>query len=683
QAYINDENIVIEGKITIEGGQFVDVIGGTYYSGGYTMTKEVIKQWDSSEEKEEITIPPISIDSDNEGISWLTKLKLDPEEEQRRMGSHKISKYEDKLYNIEEGDSVKRYMILRWVHDGVSKKVKITSTGFYNRENAMIKDSEIVEIPMITKELPLFTSSGYSIDYDVRKARFRHEVNGGVPFVAEVKLPEKNYKGWNAWWEGNTEGDLSYTLEDSKGLVNNEETIDYGEINEDNERIIREPVLIWETDKIDVYGEDLGIENAEERIDKFVINTSGGISRLAGYSYEEEYSYDECTTDENGERTCETYTDYETIYGEEVVSATFPSNTDEVEIQSLFFNGSEMPLRYFGGEIGSYEESSNREEKRILVWEGERYEIPVKRFMRYVDENGETTDIVEEDAYGGNPRIFQHLDEVEVTYKVETSLKDHFKEDREKARNNPNNYKGEIFENAPFATDTNLQWYDYPIKSGYFYRPYGEYIVTVRTTIYKEGGGGTEKHKEIVEQIKDSFETNITLPTMKINGDAVIGLDGTQYDEIPVGIEEDYFIEEEYELPYDEGPLSPEEYLYGTEESLLGGTDELYRQILQGWESSESSEYQDMYKYREYVKEGNIYKIVEETVLTFTLNPNMNKYYIVPQTKNGHYNFSIGFKSFDNGYVTVGETIKSIPVTNFDDITFTVIGSMYDDQSSR
>lgn len=683
QEYINDDPLIIEGKLTIEGGHFVGEASNAFISGGLTMTEEVVKSWDLSDEKEEIVVSSVAGNSGSKGLAWLSKLQLAKKERDRRMATHTIQNSSNRLFQYKEGESIKRYMIVKWKHDGVSKKVTIHSTGTYTGTDLTLMDKETIEIPIVDEGLITFTGGEYYLDYDVRKEKFTHEVNGGLPFEAEVELPEKNLRNYKAWWADNTQGELEYTIEDPKGLIEEvEETQGYGPIDEGNELIIREPTLTWETDKIDVFG-GLGVGKAESKEASFFIHTEGGISRLAEYSYETSYTETEEYTDSDGNKKTRTVTKYETNYGDELVTDRFNSHIDEVSVQGLFFNGSKMPLQSFGGQIGSYEDNKHRQAKRTLVWEGDRYNIPVKRFMRYVDEKDKTTDIVEEDGYGGNTRIFQHIDRAEVTYTVNTSLNEHFQSDREKARNNPNNHKMETFYHAPFATDGNLQGYNYPIKSGYFYAPYGVYEVKVRTTIYKEGDGKTQKHKDIVDQIKESFSPTISLPTMKANGDAIIGLGGTKYDELPIRVDNDYFLEEEYKLPYSNGPASVGQYLGGSESTLLQGTDPLYKKILQGWNSSGSSEYWNTYNYREYIQSANIYKITEETILTFTLNPSKQRYYIVPQTKNGNYNFTIGFKPFDNGYVTVGSTIQSKPVTKLDDMTFTIVGSMYDDQSSR
>ena len=73
---------------------------------------------------------------------------------------------------------------------------------------------------------------------------------------------------------------------------------------------------------------------------------------------------------------------------------------------------------------------SIEKEKRIraifvkkIFWEGDRYEIPVQRYMRNVDADGISNSLVAVD--GQFKRLFQHRDTTQVTYRIEKSMAQH------------------------------------------------------------------------------------------------------------------------------------------------------------------------------------------------------------------------------------------------------------------
>ena len=62
-----------------------------------------------------------------------------------------------------------------------------------------------------------------------------------------------------------------------------------------------------------------------------------------------------------------------------------------------------------------------------------------------------------------------------------------------------------MYDKAVFATDKELQRFDYPIKSGYYFNPAGEYKITLETVTYKPVAGKTKDHENLVNALINSF----------------------------------------------------------------------------------------------------------------------------------------------------------------------------------
>ncbi|WP_137698096.1 hypothetical protein [Ruminiclostridium herbifermentans] len=224
-----------------------------------------------------------------------------------------------------------------------------------------------------------------------------------------------------------------------------------------------------------------------------------------------------------------------------------------------------------------------------------------------------------------------------------------------------------------------MQKYNYPIKSGYFYIPYSVYEAKVRTVKYINGEytGKTSEHSRIVENVKNAFDVQLGIPTVDSSRKTVTKL--------PISKTEDYKLISNDELKYDIGPGNINNYKYASESTLLKNTDKLFRTILEGWSYSGTEDSWggiddiDAFKYREYVKEANIHKVVEETTITFIVNPNQIRYYINVQAKNKDYKINVSLGEFTNGRPN---PLTAKGPSSWDSITFTVKGSVYDDLNS-
>ncbi|NMB33980.1 MAG: hypothetical protein GX992_07115, partial [Clostridium sp.] len=313
---------------------------------------------------------------------------------------------------------------------------------------------------------------------------------------------------------------------------------------------------------------------------------------------------------------------------------SFPAGHEQITIKAKVYNGTEMTPQ----SIAKGEENTGSALIKKLYWEGNRYEIPVQRYMKNVGANGNIASLTPAD--GKFKRLFQHKDTVQVTYGVNKSMAQHFAKDRKASKEG----RTKSFDYAPFATDKVLQNLPYPLRSGYNYAPYGQYTATVRTEIYKKGGEQTE-HQAIVNSVINSFKVNVELPTLNSKGQKV--------NTYPINVAKNTKLISDEVLKYNAGPSGVGDYGSANESALLGSTNDLFKKILEGWSySGTQSSWLDK-KYREYVKSADIHKITEETIITFTVNPKLEKF-LTPieiggkNIPDGDYFIRVYFNGFEN-----------------------------------
>ncbi|RCX18261.1 hypothetical protein DFR58_10519 [Anaerobacterium chartisolvens] len=609
--------------------------------------------------------------------------------------------------------TVKSYIRFKWKPNESAEQVKMKvsiNMGPNNLTEGASSGNNYDEAVMgISKRLS--ASGEYVLDYDVVSRDFIYGVNNGQPLNARLELPH-NSSGWYDWsasWaEGSqTSGQLDKLLSDPSSIAGSMDYgVEYDPISTSETSVSKLPSISWTTKKSHFgfepstgrfksngsfsYGSGYAA-NGNNPLARFKLDSFGEIFRTARYSaYRSYHSHSSSCYNSEGVRVCgRSSGPYNHVSGTVTQTARFPYCSDTVEIQSMTYNGKGMPLINLKKDERTEGTGAGAGAKRKIVWEGDRWGIPVVRYMRSIDRQGNTSSLSVVPGNHGGQRIFQHLDSAEVSYSVDTSFAGHFQADRDNAYNNEGNYKGYGFKYAPFATDRQLQRYAYPIKSGYFYVPYAVYRVSIKTEIYKREGQQTE-HNSIVNSVKSSFVLDIGLPTMKRNGDAVIDTDGRKYGSYPVQIGQQYS-KSERKLEYGRGPENNAGmYLTGSEEQLLGNTDPLFKRILEGWTYSGTqgswggTDSAASYKYREYVSEADIYKIEEQTTLTFTVNPEKLKFYIIPKTADGVYGISVSFGEFTNTRTrgpdgSAAQPVKLNGAGQTDVVAFTVVGSMYDD----
>jgi len=111
-------------------------------------------------------------------------------------------------------------------------------------------------------------------------------------------------------------------------------------------------------------------------------------------------------------------------------------------------------------------------------------------------------------------------------------------------------------------------------------------------------------------------------------------------------------------------------------------THQYFKEILEGYRESNTEDSRTNFKYREYIKQGNIYKVEETTIITFRVAPQKNqKLYTYINMKDGEYLINARIDSFTlNNYAYKGLTVSGLP--SIDSITVNVKGTLYDDQNA-
>ncbi len=204
--------------------------------------------------------------------------------------------------------------------------------------------------------------------------------------------------------------------------------------------------------------------------------------------------------------------------------------------------------------------------------------------------------------------------------------------------------------------------------------PAGEYTFTIRTEIYKDEDKETQEHKALVDEVLQSFNygSNMTYVDKGSNYQLKLEIDdptATTTADGLLGIKRDYTKEISYELEH-----SP---------NSTGSTHPYFKEILEGYDESNTQNSKDNYKYRAYIQDGqHIYKVIEETLVTVTVNQSNKKCYTFGGMKNGKYYMTAWLNDVDVSSVTnvPGMTLKGVNTEKqLDEIALQVYGSMYDD----
>ena len=267
--------------------------------------------------------------------------------------------------------------------------------------------------------------------------------------------------------------------------------------------------------------------------------------------------------------------------------------------------------------------------------------------------------------YGWTPvdgkyqRTFKQQNSGDIQIKINSPMEIEYMQAREAARQGIN--RKDLYDKAVFPTDIDLQRFDYPIKSGYYFNPAGKYSFTVETVTYKPVPSDTQEHKDIVNAVINSFNyetdlmyindyreaVNIKGELLPERGSTFSTRPGrlTARDNIGInGIE----LVTVLDRNSDESRYTKKvEEIY--HEHISGGnTHEYWKMVMEGYEESNTLSSRDNYKYREYVKPGQkMYKITETTEVDIIINKDNINTFTHAHMPDGEYYIRVWMDNID------------------------------------
>ncbi|MEK4290128.1 hypothetical protein [Paenibacillus sp. FSL P4-0502] len=521
------------------------------------------------------------------------------------------------------------------------------------------------------------TKGSFDLDYNVLSKKVKFGLADGAAIKAVLQPQYSDFT-----WSGNATGALE--------VINNSDTIyryfrveNNPLVNDAASTIVRQPDIIASLQRPD-FGDD-------PVNGKWYINPapytpnqkSGNISFQGTVSRNFTRNYQVCSTTKNGQgkdvESCQTYTESGST------SAPFTPGEDVKTIRTYIYNGAKQiaPKLY----KNSIDKNKADSLIRKLLWTSEPYNYNVIRWMAHEDENENLQDWTK--VKGQFERIFTQQASGDIGWKVENSMAQAYKKARATAKkmlNDKSNY-----DTAVFATDKQLQGYDYPIKSGYYFNPVGTYTFTLETVTFKDTDKDTKDHKDLVEELTNSFRYETDL--MYINNDKVavnlrnepLSKNGNNFARKPaaLSVEDNTGVNDAKLLTVENSfTKDVEEIPYSQERESDNGTHEFWKNILEGYSQSSTLGSFDNFKYREYVGlNQNMYKITEKSTVTITINKDHIPVYTTAEMPDGKYYVKawladVELSKSTNAYKSLGKLVGIKPL---DQIEVMVKGSMFDD----
>ncbi|WP_410771628.1 hypothetical protein [Fontibacillus sp. BL9] len=490
----------------------------------------------------------------------------------------------------------------------------------------------------------------------------------------------------DARWVGYATGKLEVTNR-TPDLLRLFDVSNNPDVNEPSESITRSPITLF-TIKREDFGDDpvnkkwLNLDNPGTPLTKTgEVHYEGSVSR----DYEYTYSWSECTG-EGEDKVCTTKSRTESG----VETANFESNSVKEPYEMYVYNGrKEVPRLTYRDEI---EENQNDSLKKNLFWTNEPYMFDVIRWMYDQELNGKKN---WRQVPGQYPREFIQQASGVVDWDIESSLSTEYSQSRKAASDKSN--KKSLYDKAVFPTDRELQKYDYPIKSGYYFNPAGSYTFTVKTVLFRDQKpvDMTKDHKDLVEGLIHSFRYESDLMYINNNKEAVnvrneeLAKRGGGFERKTgvLSVENNKGVNGEVLVNVLDGSKEPSRFNQEIDEipyknTRGGDSHKFWKMILEGYGESYTETSNSYYNYREYVKSGqHIYKITETSTITIVVNPDNKMLYTHANMPDGDYNIKVWFDDTDltkgNHTYKILNTLKG--VEELDSMQITVIGSMFDD----
>lgn len=593
---------------------------------------------------------------------------------------------DDPSGEIEIGGNNERLLRAKFTMPASDVSINFTMNKNHNTPIERTYDNnDLASSPTAIKSItpsPPYKSNQEVLDYNVLSKRLIYPLNGGSAITATLSKPS------DADWNGNATGSLNVS-NGQPNLFREFKVLNNPPVNEASATISREPIIDMKILRTD-FGDDpvhgRWLNWATPGTPKYRtgdIPASGSVSR----PYVIETVVCHTSTNDQGqeERDCDTVYEYGTS------TAAFPNHTDEVTIGARIYNGmASLPALTYENKIDNNSTSSLLKK---LYWKNEPYSYNTVRWMAHEDAYGSPYNWTA--VTGQYERKFTHQAEGEVGWKVEQSQSQAYEPSRTAAKNKQN-VKSQ-YDIAVFATDKELQKYNYPIKSGYYFNPAGKYTFTVETVTFKQSNGRTQDHKDLVDKVIDSFRyesdliyidnnknaVNVRGEKLSSRGNRPVMKTGVLTRNNPNGVNGWKLLH----VNDDDYDRDVEEITSAQDSS--GTLHPYWERVLEGYIASRTQDSQTDYKYKEYVKSGQpkMYKVTERTTVTITIGPgDGKKLYTHAHMPDGAYNIEVSvgdvnLSSMPYAYKTL-PALKGIDFGNANRMTVTVKGSMYDDLNS-
>lgn len=553
-------------------------------------------------------------------------------------------------------------------------------------EEALLGNNKLDSNPIAVKVI-----KPIGLGYDVLSQKDRFSLINN-PLTATLKLPFPD-----ASWTGPATGMLNVS-NDTPDLFREHKVTNNPEINEWSETISRSPVF-----EATIHRKDFGDDPENKKWKKpspdpkDPIRRDGTVSYSGSVSRDYEYTVEDCTEDEEGNRHCID----RTVKGTDTAPFQVPG-TDKKIYDVYVYNGlKEIPKQTFQNKINY--SNADKTFKKDMYWENEPYNYDVIRWMYHLDENGKPyapngkSDADDNGIAvpGQYQRVFTQQASANIAWKSEKTMSQEYATARKAAKDKKNNKK--LYDKAVFPTDRDLQKYAYPIKSGYYFNPAGSYTFNVKTVTYKQSDADTKDHEDLVNTLIDSFryETNLIYINNKktaVNiandpldpkGGGFKTVPGILSAKNPKGVNGEVLLE-----ILDRSDKNEQRYHKEVEEiessmQKNGTTHEFWKMVMEGYTDSSTLGSNTYYNYREFVKDGQkkMYKITETTKVTIQINPRNTPIYTHANMQNGKYYVKAwvadtALSRGDHTYKKLG-TLQGVDL--LDNIEVTVIGSMFDD----
>jgi len=540
-----------------------------------------------------------------------------------------------------------------------------------NRAETVIKPAAVMD-----------DTSEFELDYHILSRDVEFSL-ANSSITAHLSLPGLSNNRWN----GPASGQLNVTNETPE-VLRNFQVHNNPAVHEEKEVIQRDPVITATLRRVD-FGDDpvAGVYHpgpSAERTGR--ISFGGHVTRPYVYTVAR-CEFVTVTDPETGEEHQTLACHDEERYG--TAQADFNQGVKTVNARAKIYNGMpEIPPQVFANRIDS---NTRSDLKKKLWWSSEPYDIRVIRWMYHMDADGNP--IHPRAVDGQYVRTFVQQNSGVLEWKVATSMASLYGPNREAARERRHGKTD--YDYAVFSSDRDVRDVDYPIKSGYYFNPAGEYTFTIETVTYKPTNADTKDHKDLVEAVIRAFRYESDLIYINRHKEAVnlqnepVPKEGNSYGrkaasltaDDPTGVDNLVLLrvldrstsESRYEKQVEELPHA---------QDAGGYTHPYWKQIMEGHEESGTRNSYTAYKYAEYVKSGQrMYRITERTTVTIQINVANAPVYTHAHMPDGTYTVRAWMEDVDLS--KMGPEYRKLGVLrgirDLDRIEVTVKGSLYDD----